>query len=254
MSTNMEEPLVLAFNELKINSGYFEKWLSNAKTLEEAAVPSIIGLLQLQAYIATLLSLHVASSDLAPTEIQQEQQLFQLAQEIAVLDQNSESMKIEIKLKEALDLSKNLLKTSQETAKFSRKDNYISAGIAIGATAIGCGIAYFANIRAPGAVGTVEATGLAEPMGNVDNGRLIMTAGAVGGGLIGAVFAGARHFRHTNRIDFEAKMRYMELKLELIRIKSLAEQIRLYYNEQEVISQFIEELEKIDTMVQANVT
>jgi len=264
-STISEEPLVDALKNLRSDTDHFEKWISVAD-LGETAANNILGLLKLQVYISTLLSMQVITSqNYSPSVERKVQQLVKSVKEIGDLDQNSDLMKA--RLQEATDIAKNLLQMSQKEGQI--KDNgCMSFKIAIGAAvgAIGCGAAaYFANSKMNPANVVQETQQITSgvrnklqqeattplPIPPPPNYNFLMLAGAVGGAIAGAIFAGLSHFLCVNRVDFEAKMRYMELKSELIRIKSIAEQLHIYSG-QEGIAGFIQELDEIDEVVKVN--
>jgi len=69
--------------------------------------------------------------------------------------------------------------------------------------------------------------------------------GAAGGAAVGGLFCMVRYFRYSNVIDSEAKQRCSELQMELVRIKSLAQQLKVIGGEPYEIRQFLKEVEEL---------
>jgi len=227
--------------------------------------------LKLQAFVASALSSGLDVSDaLNLPEIDQKINEFlessRKSEDSAGRD-NPNGKIVLIKLRKASDLAKNIFQIIEIAVQNAKTEKRllalgfvtVSAGIgaikAVGGaviaakTAAGAAAATTVTAAATGTTAaaagtTAAAAGTTAAATGATAIATAAVAGAATGAVIGAILVIVPLAIYENRIDFEAKMRYLTLKSELIQIRSTAEELQVYHDGPKV-SQLIEELENL---------
>jgi len=220
--------------------------------------------LKLQAFVASALSSGLDVSDaLNLPEIDQKINEFlkssRESEDSAGRD-NPNGKIVLIKLRKASDLAKNIFQMLDVAVQNAKTEKRllalgfvtVSAGIgaikAVGGAVIAAktaaGAAAATTVTAAATGTTAAAAGTTAAATGATAIATAAVAGAATGAVIGAILVIVPLAIYENRIDFEAKMRYLTLKSELIQIKSTAEELQVYHDGPKV-SQLIEELENL---------
>jgi len=187
--------------------------------------------------VKSLLSFEVdvSNSMLLPRIDAQIHKLIPLIQEIDQSIRNQDSRVMLIKLKEASGVAQVIFGMITDAAQSAKREKrWIAIWVVETTAAIGGG----------GTAVTALATA-----GTVALAPVVATAAI--GALIGTAIVIVPYNLYANRIDFEARMRYRELLAEMVRVKSLAEQLYVISRDDSIF-QFIDDLEGFEDVIMAN--
>jgi len=253
-STTIHEKSFPAWEELKQGSDSIDKLFSGSAVIGGATLTNALGLLKLQMYVKSVLSmdLDVSKTMHLPKIDNQIQKLAELVLEIKRdLDRKENSEVTMIKLNEAIDLVKIVFKMLKDNVNSARKDKrWACTEIVLEAAGIGAlaGGGIMA-VKGAAVVGTTAGAAVAgTTVVAVASAPVILTGvaiGTAGGAAVGGLYCMVRYFRYSNAIDSEAKQRRSELLVELVRIRSLAQQLKVIGGEPHEIRQFLKEVEEL---------
>jgi len=240
-----------AWEKLKQGSESIDKLLAGSSVIGGATVTNALGLMELQMYLKSVLSMDLDLNKTMhlPKIDNQAQKLAELVQEIKRdFDRKENDEVIMIKLNEAIDLIKIIFEMLKEAVQGAKKDRQLAAAEIVTDVA-GIGAVAGGTIMVAKGVAVVGTSVVA-----VASAPVILTGvavGAVGGAVAGGLFSIVRYFRQSNAIDTEAKPRRSGLEVDLGRIKSLALQLKINGGKQyeNKIDQFLKDVEalKVET-------